>query len=127
MNGHEFVNDSLIEGWATHFESLSVPPSTSLSAAQQEVYDTYINIQALPSDTPDLVTVDEVAAIIHALPRRKAAGPDRLANEHLRFSSSVLSTLLSTIFIMPFSFHASSPCHSEWATSFPSLKVMTRT
>ena len=57
----------------------------------------YCHIQSLPADTPDLTSVEEVTTIIHSLPLRKAAGPDRLSNEHLKFGSAVLPAVLAVI------------------------------
>ena len=39
-----------------------------------------------------------MAAVIHSLPLKKAAGPDQLTNEHLKFGSSLLPVILSTLF-----------------------------
>ena len=39
-----------------------------------------------------------MVAIIHSLPLRKAAGPDHITNEHLKFGGSELPTVFSALF-----------------------------
>jgi hypothetical protein len=55
-------------------------------------------ISDIPNPEPDWVTPEETSNIIHSLPRNKAAGPDRLTNEHLSFADDTLASILSTIF-----------------------------
>ena len=97
FNDRIYENDSLLEGWAEYFECLSAPSVSPFSAEQLEVVSFYRYIQSPPSGTPDLVS-EEVTAIIHSLPLRKSAGPDRLSNKHLKFGSSVLPAVLAVIF-----------------------------
>lgn len=53
-------------------------------------------MHSLAADDPDLE--GEVELIIHSLPLKKAAGPDQLTNEHLKFGSSVLPVVLAALF-----------------------------
>ena len=60
----------------------------------------YNQLQSMPADDPDLVSEEEVESVIHSLPLKKAAGPDRLTNEHLKFGSPLLP-LFCLIYLMP--------------------------
>ena len=98
VNNVEYGHNSLLEGWATHFEALSTPSESPLSHDQQQIMDSYLDIRSHHSDMPDPISEDEVATVIRSLPSRKAAGPDHLSNEHLKFGSHLLPGLLSTLF-----------------------------
>ena len=93
-----FNNDSILDGWASYFESLSVPDSTPLNEDQNNVLASYLHSCSLPTDDPVLVEEDEVEAIVRSLPLRKAPGPDHITNEHLKFGSSKLSSILTVLF-----------------------------
>ena len=105
FNGMEFGGDSMLDGWAAYFESLSVPPASPLTVEQLQVEESYSNIQSLPADVPDHVSEEEVAAVIYSLPLKKAVGPDQLTNEHLKFGSSLL-LVISSHYLMPFCYLA---------------------
>ena len=65
----------------------------------------------MPADEPDLVSEEEVRLIIHSLPLKKAAGPDHITNEHLKFGGSVLPAILSSLFnAIVISGHIPAPC-----------------
>ena len=49
-------------------------------------------------DTPEFFTEEEICANIHSLPSKKAAGPDKITNEHLTFAGSLLSAILTHLF-----------------------------
>ena len=93
-----FNNNSILDGWASYFESLSVPDSTPLNEDQNNVLASYLHSCSLPTDDPVLVEEDEVEAIVRSLPLRKAPGPDHITNEHLKFGSSKLSSILTVLF-----------------------------
>ena len=98
FNGVEFGGDSMLDGWAAYFDSLSVPPASPLTVEQLQVEESYSHIQSLPADVSDHVSEEEVAAVIKSLPLKKEAGPDQLTNKHLKFGSSLLPVILSTLF-----------------------------
>ena len=60
--------------------------------------DLYTHIQSLPTDFLDMVTEEEAESVIISLPLKKAAGPDHLTNEHLKFRGSNLPIALTQIF-----------------------------
>ena len=39
-----------------------------------------------------------MAAVIHSLPLKKAVGPDKLSNEHLKFGGTALPAILTRLF-----------------------------
>ena len=41
---------------------------------------------------------EEVGALVRALPLRKAPGPDHITNEHSKFGSSKLPSILTVLF-----------------------------
>ena len=96
--GKEYTHDSIPEAWASYFESLATPVATPFSEEQLKILAAYHCSQSLPADEPDLVSEEEVVAIIHSLPLWKAAGPDHITNEHLKFGGSGLPMVLSALF-----------------------------
>ena len=94
--GKEYTHDSIPEAWASYFESLATPFATPFSEEQLKILAAYRRSQSLPADEPDMVS-EEVVAIIHSLPLQKAAGPDHITDEHLKFGGSRLPTVLSAL------------------------------
>ena len=92
-----FNNNSILDGWASYFESLSVPDSTPLTEDQNNVLASYLHSCSLPTDDPVLVEEEEVEAIVRSLPLRRAPGPDHITNEQLKFGSSNLFLLFFSI------------------------------
>ena len=93
-----YDNDNIMDGWASYFESLSTPADVPFTEEQLLILESYYTTQSMPTDEPDLVSEEEVSSIIHSLPLKKAAGPDRITNEHLKFGGSVLPAILSSLF-----------------------------
>ena len=88
-NGTVYGNDSILDVWATY---LCVPANTHLTSEQLQVVESYLQIQSLPADAPDPISEEEVAAVIHSLPLKKAVGPDKLSYEHLKFGGTACAT-----------------------------------
>ena len=97
-NNKVYDNDNIMEGWASYFESLGTPADVPLTKEQLLVLESYHTTQSMPADEPDLVSEEEVRSIIHSLPLKKAAGPDHVTNEHLKFGGSILPPILSSLF-----------------------------
>ena len=72
---HNDVDDNIMDGWASYFESLCTPADVP-STKEQLILESYHTTQSMPADEPDLVLVseEEVRLIIHSLPLKKAAG-----------------------------------------------------
>ena len=85
-------------GWASYFESLCTPADIPFTKEQLLILESHHTTQSMPADEPDQVSEEEVRSIIHSLPLKKAAGPDRITNEHLKFGGSVLPAILSSLF-----------------------------
>ena len=98
INNTVYEGDSLLDGWASYFESLSIPSDIPLSPAQTEISNQLQSILHTSPDTPEFFTEEEVSANIHSLPSKKAAGPDKITNEHLTFAGSLLSAILTHLF-----------------------------
>ena len=75
-NNTVYEGDSLLDGWASYFESLSI---CSLF---------YTLLLTLLNFSPR-----KKSANIHSLPSKKAAGPDKITNEHLTFAGTLLSDI----------------------------------
>ena len=88
--GKAYTHDSIPEAWASYF---ATPVATPSSEEQLKILAAYHRNQSLPAIEPDLVSQEEVVVFIHSLPLRKAAGPDHITNEHLKFRSSGLPTM----------------------------------
>ena len=80
--GKEYTHDSIPEAWASYF---ATPVATPFSEEQLKILAAYHRSQSLPAIEPDLVSQEEVVVYTHSLPLRKAAGPDHITNEHLKF------------------------------------------
>ena len=93
-----YDNDSLSDGWALCFESLTTPVDIPFTNKQLLIQESYYPTQSMPVDEPDLVSEEEVRSIIHSLPLTMAAVPDHLTNEHLKFGGSMLSAILTSPF-----------------------------
>ena len=63
--GKEYTHDSIPEAWASYFESLATPVATPFSEEQLKILAAYRHSQSLPADEPDMVSEEEVVAIIH--------------------------------------------------------------
>ena len=98
VNGSLFQGDSILDGWANYFESLGIPHGTSFTPAELDLVHEYQSICSTPSVCSDEFGLDEVTDAICSLPRRKAAGPDGIENEHLIFGGSMVPICLTTIF-----------------------------
>ena len=81
---------------------LSVPTATAFSEEQCHILELYTQLQSMPAEGPDLVTDEEIESVIRSLPLKKAAGPDRLTNEHLKFGGPLLPTInFYPIYLIP--------------------------
>ena len=98
FDGKVFDSETILDGWASYFESLSSPGSISYSDEQLQILAEYSRLCSLPPDAPDLIVADEVEAVIRSLPLKKAAGPDHITNEHLKFGGSMLPAVLTSLF-----------------------------
>ena len=92
VDGSQYTNENITEGWAHYFEALGTPPPNLAHFSLPGIYRV---ISDIPNPEPDWV---ETSTIIHSLPRNKAAGPDHLTNEHLSFADDTLASILSNIF-----------------------------
>ena len=97
-NGVEYRDSSIIDGWAQYFEDLSVPKATAFNIKHLHIIRACQTLSTTSTDEPDLTDAEEIKSIIQRLPVKKAAGPDKLTNEHLKFSGPLLLDILATLF-----------------------------
>ena len=98
VNGSLFQGDSILDGWANYFVSLSIPHDTYFTPTQLDLVHEYQSICSTASGCSDVFVLDEVTDAICSLLCRKAAGPDGIENEHLIFGGSMVPVCLTTIF-----------------------------
>ena len=82
-----FNNSSILDGWASYLN--------------HSVFQIPLNSRPCllsPFLLPVLVEEEEVEAIVRSIPLRKAPGHDHITNEHLKFGSSKLSSILIALF-----------------------------
>ena len=99
VGGHSFEGNMIPEAWADYFADLASPPNLvhdpefSRSIEQQ-----FHAICSLPMGEFVLFSEEEVAEVLNSLKRNKAAGPDELDPEHLRFGGEQLVKVLTLLF-----------------------------
>lgn len=99
VGGSTYKGSRIPEAWASYFADLASPysqdydPEFSLSIEQQ-----FCAINSLPLDDFVLFTEEEVEEVMKTLKVNKAAGPDDLDPEHLRFGGQQLVKVLTLLF-----------------------------
>ena len=93
VEGHEGANDIAVF-WKDHFQKILT------SNKRLSLNSNYF----LEFDNEMYVNEKEVTSIISKLKKEKSAGPDKLSNEHLIFSSNILHKLLSLLFTAMFKY-----------------------
>ena len=85
----------LLQAWQSHFCSLSKTKITGICVDQ--AMQTHMVYDSLTSE--DCVfNIDEVEQAIKHLRTGKAAGPDEIAGEHLKFGGGMLRTWITQVF-----------------------------
>lgn len=91
--------DEVLEAWAKHFKVLATPSDNNYNAGlEQKIKRQYELINNIPLSEFDPFTEEEVADTVASLKLNKAAGPDHIDPEHLRYGGSVLCAILTLIF-----------------------------
>ena len=103
VNGVEYAGENVLEGWARHFEDLGSPVIGGFNEAfQDQVRLELAEMDELSEEEVDEVlmsiTEDEVRAAIQSLPLQKAAGPDQIQPEHLRYGGDLLVQYVTALF-----------------------------
>jgi hypothetical protein len=103
VDGVEYAGEEIVEGWAKHFEALGAPEMTGFDAPfQDQVRKDLAAMETASGEQEDTLLVSitkaEVAAAIKSLSLQKAAGPDKIQPEHVRYGGDLLAQHLSELF-----------------------------
>ncbi len=100
FEGRSYSGDSLLDGWANYFESLSTPGHSKLfdSDNQDRVMGCFRDLLESPHGDDIVFTQLDITTAINSLKRDKAPGPDGIESEHLCFSGPLVQQVLCNIF-----------------------------
>ena len=95
VNGVEFADENILEGRAKHFEELGTPETTGFNESfRDQVCLELAHMETASKAEEDTllvsITKTEVEAAIKSLSLHKAAGPDQIQPEHLRYGGDLL-------------------------------------
>ena len=88
----------LLDAWADHFQELGLPLHDDSDNYYQQVVQDIATINTLLQDTPPTFSYDDVKEAIKKLNRNRAADPQRLMAEHLKFAPPSLISSLVDLF-----------------------------
>ena len=91
----------LLQVWENHFNSLSKSKFTD-AAVMQDLQEGLVRMNCESRNNEDYIFdidfgVEEVGKSIKNLPNRKAAGPDGISGEHLKFGGGLLITWITQL------------------------------
>ena len=103
VNGCTIIDrEKLVHAWENHFSSLSksrITDTCDIQAAQRDIASLTSASYSHEDYVFDLeFEVEEVSNAISKLQNGKAAGPDGVSIEHLKFDGSLLKTWITQIF-----------------------------
>ena len=101
VEGIAYKGDELSHAWAMYFKSLATPPDYNFdSVFYEHISEQYSRIRETPLDVEDFVpfTIEEVTEAVMSFKLNKAAGPDAIDPEHLRYGGEALINTLTILF-----------------------------
>jgi len=100
FNGTTFKGDTLLEGWTSYFEHLSVPihHSTFNTSFQQDVNEEFLSLLDTSLGEEILFTPGEIEEAIRNLKSQKAPGPDETDPEYIIYPGPLAHHLLTDLF-----------------------------
>ena len=99
VGGHSFEGNMIPEAWADYFADLASPPNLDHDPEfSRSIEQQFHAICSLSMGEFVLFSEEEVAEVLNSLKRNKAAGPDELDLEHLRFGGEQLVKVLTLLF-----------------------------